>query len=187
MLEPLIGLFGVLLGFGLGAGYQECMEWRNRKKYKSAIRAELKANLHSIPQKVDTIQNMLAALNRGELLPGPAVRFSRSSYDQYFPFIAAHLTEMERNSLHLLYEYFRVTDDLIVSSSESIAQTLGTDQVEVQVNLAKAKLGDLPNLLSLTEELLVEHIKGRPRDVYHTSEDYDDLRQSRFTRDRRYT
>ncbi len=187
MLEAAIGLVGVLLGFGLGAGYEEFKERRNRKRYRAAIAAELKSNLHTIPQKLDTIQNMLAALKRGELLPGPAVRFSRTSYDEHFPALAAHLTDRERNSLHLIYEYFRVTDHILDTFGSDVAQALGTDQAEARAALATAMLSDLPNLLSLTEMLLQEHIAGKPRDVYHLDKSYSDVKQIQFTRDRRYT
>lgn len=187
MIEAVIGLTGVALGFGLGAGYDVFKEWRNRKLYRSAIAAELKSNLHSIPQKLNTIRNMLSALERGELLPGPAVRFSRSSYAQYYPSVAAHLSDLERNSLHLLYEYFRVADHLLDTFASDIAQALGTEQVNARVDLAKAMLGDLPNLLTDTESLLQEHISGSPRDVYLIGEAYSDVKQLQFTRDRRHT
>lgn len=184
MLEAAIGLAGVVLGFGLGAGYDEFKEWRNRNRYKAAVRAELKSNLHTIPQKLGTINNMVSALDRGELLPGPAVRFSRSAYDAHLPALASHLGDVERNSLHLIYEYFRVADHLLDNFGSDVGQALGTEQVEARVSLARAMLGDLPNLLSLSETLAEEHLAGTPRDVHHLDKSCDEVKQIQFTRDR---
>ena len=186
MLEALIGLTGVALGFGLGAGYDVFKEWRNQKLYRSAIDAELKSNLYSIPQKQNTIRNMLSALEAGDLLPGPAVRFSRSCYDQYYPSVAVHLSHLERNSLFLLHEYFRVVDHLLDTFASDVAQALGTEQLNDRIDFAKALLGDLPNLLTEAESLLQEHISGSPRDVYLIGKAYSDIKKLQFTRDRRY-
>lgn len=187
MLEAVIGLVGVLLGFGLGAGYEEFKERRNRKRYAAAVNAELKSNLHTIPQKLDTINNMVAALDRGELMPGPAVRFSRSAYDAHLPTLASHLGDIERNSLHLIYEYFRVTDHLLDNFASDVGQALGTEQVHARVSLAKTMLSELPYLLDLTASLTEQHLAGTPRNVYHLDLSYDEVRQIHFTRDRRYS
>ena len=46
MIEALIGLAGVVLGFGLSIVYQELKQRRERRKLKAALLEELRANLH---------------------------------------------------------------------------------------------------------------------------------------------
>ena len=70
MIEAIIGLIGVVLGFGLSAEYQELKEGRERKKHKGALIEELRANLHMIPQKRQTISNMMNELQQGRMLLG---------------------------------------------------------------------------------------------------------------------
>ncbi len=114
-MEGIIGLLGVILGFGLGVGYQELKERRERKRNQGALLEELRANLHMIPQKRDTINNIIGELQQGRLLPGPAVHFSRVFFESYFPSVAPHLSVKERNSFHLLYQYFRVVDGCLIT------------------------------------------------------------------------
>jgi hypothetical protein len=71
VIEAIIGLIGVVLGFGLSTGYQELKERRERKKHKAALMEELRANLHMIPQKRQTITNVWLHQKTGGGSPNP--------------------------------------------------------------------------------------------------------------------
>ena len=180
MIEAIIGLIGVILGFGLSAGYQELKEGRERKKHEGALMEELRANLHMIPQKRQTISNMINELQQGRMLPGPAVRFPKTFFENCFPSVAPHLTVRERNSFHLLYEYFRVVDWLLDNYADRILEVTATEEVHSRIEVALAMLGDLKNLLSVTEDLAQLHLSGKPKDVFRSEEEYRKLAQTRY-------
>jgi hypothetical protein len=83
---------------------------------------ELRANLHMIPQKRETISNMMNELQQARMLPGAAVHFSRTFFENCFPSVASRLTIRERNSFHLLYEYFRVVDWVLGTYADRILE-----------------------------------------------------------------
>lgn len=180
MIEAIIGLIGVVLGFGLSTGYQELKDRRQRKNHKGAVMEELRANLHMIPQKRQTISNMINELQQGQMLPGPAVHFSRVFFENCFPSVASSLTVTERNSFHLLYEYFRVVDWLLDTYADRILEVTATEEVHNRIQVALAMLGDLKNLLAIIEDLAQMHLSGKPKDVFRSEEDYLKLTQARY-------
>lgn len=187
MSEALIGLasvvLGVVLGFGLSVGYQECKERRERKKLKGALIEELRANLQMLPQKRDNVQQIIAHLKKDRLLPGRSVRFLTVFYDAHFPSLFPDLSVKERNSLHLLYEYFRAVDWLMQTYTDRIVETMGTEKIHDYVQLYLAMMGDIQQLLGLTEKLAAKHLEGKPEDVFHSDEDYVKLVQAKHGRD----
>ncbi len=175
MIEVLIGLagvvLGVVLGFGLNVGYQEFKERRERKKLKGALLEELRANLNMLPQKRDNVGQIVANLNKDRLLPGKSVRFLTVFYDAHFPSVFPYLSVKERNSLHLLYEYFHVVDSLMETYADRIVETMGTEKVHDYVQLNLAMMGDIQQLLGLTEKLAAKHLDGKPEDVFYSEKD----------------
>jgi hypothetical protein len=167
MLSELITLIGVALGFFLGVGYKEYRDWRERSKQKEALRNELRTNLHMVPQKRQTIEDIIAALNSGHLLFGDSVRFIDTFYTSYFSSVAPYLSVKERNSLHLIYEYFRVVDSLMETYVREITEVLDTDEIDFRIQVAKTMMSDLIKRLAVTEDLIKEHLKGEPKDVFH--------------------
>ena len=179
----IIGLIGVVLGVCLGAGYQEWKSWQNRKKLKAALLEELRANLQMVPQKRDIVDQIITQLNDNKLLPGSGVSFIRVFYKTYFPSIFPDLSVKERNSFHILYEYFRIVDWLLDNYSERIVESMGTERVDDYIKLFLAMMKDILNLLNLTEKLIAKHLEGKPEDVLYSGEDHIKLIQAKYDED----
>ena len=179
----IIGLIGVVLGVCLGAGYQEWKSWQNRKKLKTALLEELRANLQMIPQKRDIVEQIITKLNDNKLLPGSCARFIRVFYKTYFPSIFPDLSVKERNSFHILYEYFRIVDWLLDNYSERIVESMGTERVDVYIKLYLAMMKDIMNLLNRTGKLITKHLEGKPEDVLYSGEDHIKLIQVKYGED----
>ena len=180
----IIGLIGVVLGVFLGAGYEEWKTRRNRKILKGALIEELRSNLQMVPQKKDIVEQIINQLNKGKLLPGSGARFIRIFYENHFPSIFPDLNVKERNSFHILYEYFRIVDWLLESYSERIVESMGTERVNEYVRLYLAMMEDILKLLNLTEELITKHLGGKPEDVLYSGEDHVKLIQARYSNDK---
>lgn len=169
IIGAIIGLIGVVLGFCLNVGYQEWKVWKNRKKMKAGLLEELRANLYMIPQKRDILQKIILQLSRGRLLPGAGVRFLRVFYETNFSSIFPHLDIQERNSFHILYEYFRTIDWLLETYADRIVKAMGTEKVNDYITLYSAMMSDVLAVLNLTEELVKKHLEGKPEDVLYTA------------------
>ena len=183
MSEAVFGLIGVALGFGLGVGYEEWKLRQKRKEMKTGLLEELRANLYMVPQKRDIVQQIISQLSKGRLLPGISVRFLTVFYEAHFSSIFSELSVKERNSLHLLYEYFRVVDRLLETYADRIVESIGTEKADDYVKLYLAMMNDIIKLLNLVEKLITKHLEGKPEDVFYSGEDYVKLIQAKYGED----
>jgi len=183
MWAAIIGLIGVVLGFCLSAGYAEWKSRQNRKEMKAGLLEELRANLQMVPQKRDIFEKIIANLNDGRLLPGSSAHFLMVFYKSHFPSIFPDLSIKERNSFHVLYEYFRIIDWLLDNYSEQIVESMGTEKVDDYITLYLAMMKDVLNVLNLTENLIAKHLEGNPEDVLYSGKNYVKLIQSKYGED----
>jgi len=181
--QALIVLIGVAFGFGLGVVYEEWKLRRKCKEMKTGLLEELRANLHMVPQKRDIVQQIISQLNESRLLPGTSVRFLTVFYEAHFPSIFSDLNVKERNSLHLLYEYFRVVDRLLETYVDRIFESMGTGKAKDFIRLYLAMMNDILKLLNLVEKLITKHLEGKPEDVFYSGEDYVKLIQAKYGED----
>lgn len=180
MSEGIIGLLGVVLGFGLAVGYQESRAWFDRRAIRSSLRTELRSNLYLLPQKADTIGKVLKTLDEGRLLSGESVSFSTAIYTQHYPGLSWRFSSEERNSFHVIYEYFRIIDRSLLDHSERILQHAEGKILPDILTIQIAKMHDLQDLIEVTETLVQRHLDGRPEDVLHINRDYAKIKNAKF-------
>src|SRR5215470_3990716 len=106
-MEGWLGLAGVAVGFALGEG-SRYLRYRFRiRRLKGVLRSEAQSLLNQIGFKRDIIRQALAVMAKQDFLPTLAVRSITTGYDEYFGEVYEHLTDLERNCLHNIYQ--RVT------------------------------------------------------------------------------
>lgn len=177
---PLIGGFctlcGVIIGFALNAWRDYWKEKKRIQKTLNQIREELRANLQMLPWKCKTLREIVDNLKAGKALPGEGVRFIRNFYAEHFAAMCPYLSEMERNSIHVIYEHLRVVDETISSYDSELSSLIPTaaGSASGQPMLAsfshtyRPKMEDLLKALSVTENLIRKHLDGKPEDVFRT-------------------
>ena len=180
MSEGISGIIGVCVGFALAVGYQELKEWRHRKAMRAALLAELKSNLYMLPQKRDIISQILQNLSAGRLLPGDSVRFSSGIYEAHYPTLSWRYSDLERNSLHFIYERFRIIDSTLHGYSDHIVESLQSGSLKDIIGIQTAKMTDIAKELNVAEKLISEHLANRPADVLHLSKDYKEIKDAAF-------
>jgi hypothetical protein len=176
----MVGLLGVVLGFSLAVGYQEIRAWFDRRAIRSSLLAELRSNLYLLPQKADTIRKVLKTLNEGRLLSAESVNFCTTIYTHHYPALSWRFSAQQRNSLHVIYEYFRLIDSSFRDHSEQILRHAESHILEDVIGIQIAKMNDLHDLLGVAETLIQCHLSGKPEDVLHIDRDYTTIKNAKF-------
>lgn len=172
MAEAIIGLVGVVLGVALSTGYERWQAAKHRKELKAGLYEELRANLLMVPQKQNVVQQILSHLEENRMLPGNSVHFISVFYKAHFSAIFPDLSIKERNSFHVLYEYFRVIDSCLDNYSERLMESMGTEKVDNYIRLYKAMMADILTLLDVSQTLAKRHLHGNPEDVLYSGDEF---------------
>jgi hypothetical protein len=112
-LQTWAGLVGVILGFGLGEGTRLIREKVRINQLKKLIRDELLSMRYQIPQKRQVLDDMTAALNKHEILPGDSVSIISTGYRQHISELYEHLSLKQRNCLHVIYQRLEISENLM--------------------------------------------------------------------------
>jgi hypothetical protein len=177
-MKDFLGLVGVLIGFALGAGYQEFRERGKRKRLRRQLSEEVRANLYSIAQKKATLRSILVALRDRRILPGTSVPFCEIIYSHHYPAVAPYLSLKERNLLQVVYSTLRTVDDTM-SQFEPAVTAAGAGDPQERVMIAYAhKLADMLPALDEQELLMQSFLRGDPIDVFHMDMALDDLKKA---------
>src|SRR5438093_8846076 len=179
VVQALLTLLGVGLGWFLGVGWESLKRLSERKRMRILLRHELANNLYLLPQKRDTLKRMIEQLQRGEILPGDTVRFCTLAFTTHFATLASELPLLDRNSYHWLYENFRIIDLTMVNFAERV---IGCDPENRKLVLKsyEGKLRDLVGMSLLVEEHAFKHLNGDPVDVFHTAQSFEKLQMATF-------
>ena len=180
MCEGMLGLVGVFVGFGLSFGAQELKKWLQRRTMRKALLAELKSNLHMLPQKRDIINQIIGHLSAGRLMHGDSVRFATSIYDAHYSTLSWRYSEIERSSLHVIYEYFRTIDSTLASYSDRVIGSSQSESRDDIIGFETTKMTDIAALLTTTEKLISEHLSGCPADVLLLAYNYKEIKDAKF-------
>jgi hypothetical protein len=110
ILQYLLPIFGVILGFVLSTYWDTYKSKKEFKEKREAVWNELKTNMGLIPQKIDVLNQIKGALSTESLLPGNSVLFSSHIYHSYIGDITSGLSKVERENLHVIYERLKIVD-----------------------------------------------------------------------------
>ena len=163
IISSVVSVICVFIGFVLVAVWEKYREWDNRHTLKRQLLEELRANLHMISKKRLIIQSAINSLRAGNLVSGECVAFCTTMYNNHYPSICEHFTLIERNSLHVIYEHFRVIDTMLSNYAEQVVQSIIAQKP--MYGRAIAELGDLLQNMSILEGLVTKHLAGKPEDV----------------------
>ena len=177
IVQAVVGLLGVGVGWLLGVGWDGVKRNRERRAMRQLLRQELASNLYMLPQKRDVLQQMSDKLKEKRILPGDSVRFMTNAYTAHFPAIAEDLSLRERNSFHWIYENMRTMDATMASFADAV---LTSAKEELVMQCYGGKLKDLLELSKLMEDVATKHLNGSPVDVFHTEQTFKTLQNAEF-------
>lgn len=163
-------IIGIFVGFLINTLWQYHKEKKNRKQKIEQIQEELRSNSHEIHQKKDLIRKIIEHLNSKKILSGDSVEFIKTYYSTYLNEVYPYLSALERNSLHVIYQYFILTDRMMNNFEGDIMKFLASDIIKNKDDVYRifsGKFSQSLQLLEKTEKLIENHLKGRPIDVFY--------------------
>jgi len=161
------GLVGVTLGVLLGEGSRYIRHRARIRKLKRIILEELKSIQAQIPQKIDIIKKIISALKKREMLGGISVRAFTVAYNQHIGELYEHLTLLERNCLHVIYEKLRNADDVLFSLEEDFVTAVRDGIIKDPYAAFRDRLQDFLENYRVTNKLIESYLDGNPIDVFH--------------------
>ena len=153
---------------GEGAGY---IRYRIRIcRLKKIIREELKAIQYQIKQKKDIVSQTIEHLKQQKILPTLSVPIVATGYRQHIGELYEHLSEIERNCLHIIYERLNVAD-VVLDSFESNFLTAVDKQVLADPYQAYLdRFTEINDSYAVVQELIRSYLKHKPIDVFQILE-----------------
>lgn len=165
---PLIALAGVALGFLLGEGSRYARYrleiWRN----KQLVRTELKSVVTQLPQKRDILHQAIEHMKSQRFMPTLSVRTVTLGYGAVQTALYPHLTPIERNCLHVIFERLRVADEQMDGLEDAFVRSV-KDKVHNDPWLYFIdRCNELLASYEVVDDLARAYIEGKPVDVFNT-------------------
>lgn len=164
-----IGLAGVALGFVLGEGWAAVRRWRDVRRDKRTLIAELETIVAQIPDKIYLLYKAIAALEKSEVLPLTSVRVVTSSYEQTYENLLPHLTQKQRNCLHVVYERIRVAEEFMESFHTNLLGMINANSSDDPIGSYKGIAHDMKDSYMVVLDLIRSYLDGKPIDVFPTT------------------
>ena len=160
-------LYGIFIGFLLAEGSRVIWLWYRRRQAVNAIEDELALNVRMLPQRLDVLRQMKEEIPKKRILPGSGVMFSTRAYEEHLHETFPKLKAIERDNLHVIYGYFRGTNEFMSSFESRIKRDLVEWRNESEVwRTYESWLGEFMQSLNLAKSLTEKFMAGEPVDVF---------------------
>ena len=158
-------ILGVGVGFLLAEGSRVLRSWVERRRLRSCLREELRANLGLIEAKKNKISNMLAALEKRCVPSGDGVPAFSTIYDNNMPVLTRALTSDERHAAHMIYERLKAHDRLLFSFQDDITCCI-RDKVMSDPRAAyMSRLKEVSEKYDILHAMVQSYLLGKPEEV----------------------
>ena len=154
------------VGFLLGEGSRYIRYRSDISRNKKLVRAELQSILSQIPQKRDIINQAIKHLNQDRFLTTLSVRSVTTGYYSVVEALYPHLSLIDRNCLHVIFERIRVADDVMEKFEDSFIKAM-KDKIIPNVSVTYAeRLKELLESFIVIEQLTKSYLADSSIDVF---------------------
>ena len=162
---------GVILGFLIGEG-NRIFRYRWRIcKLKRLIEEELRSILKQIPQKKEIVSQIIVALGLGRYLPGISVRIMNTGYKQFISELYPHLSDLQRNCLHVIHENVNVAEETLSSFERDFLTALEKGVIDNPYAAYETRFQEILKSYDIVVDLIEGYLKGKPTDVFYMKND----------------
>jgi hypothetical protein len=155
-------LLGALLGEGTRYARYRLEILRNRR----IIKTELRTVLSQLPQKRDILNQAIRHLSEQRVMPMLSVHAVTTGYRCVIDDLYPHLSLVERNCLHVIYERLRVADQQMDEFEGSFTRTREEGVINDLWTVYAERLEELLESYSVVEDLARSYVTGEPVDVF---------------------
>lgn len=166
MLEAVLSLAGVVLGFLLSEGKRSYDAKSVKKSLRVALIEELGSIVRMIPSKLDILNQAEENFCAGRVMPTKSTRFPRGIYIMALVNAPETLTKNERDCLHIIYERLRVIDESMDEMEDRFNSITATHSITQALPALVVSIRDMKEALNKTMELATSVIEGNAIDVY---------------------
>lgn len=158
---------GVVVGFLLGEGNRVIRDKLRIWRLLKMIRGELKAMKAQIEDKQDIIRQALDALSRRQMLGTSSVPMMQVVYRRHINDLYEHLSPLQRNCLHVVYERLADADMFLQSFEGQFLKAVETKVIDDPFDAYKKRFIDCAKNYRVTTDLIQSYLDGQPTDVLH--------------------
>lgn len=164
--SPWIALAGVAVGFVLAEGSRYLRYrveiWRNKR----LVRTELTTVLAQIPQRRDILQQAISSMKQERFMPMLAVRTVTTGYASVHQSLYPHLTPIERNCLHVIFERLRVADEQMDGMHDAFTKAVKDGVLQEPWVYFIGRCEELLQSYEIAAELAASYLAEKPIDVF---------------------
>ena len=133
---------------------------------RAILCAELKSIAAQIEQKKDIIKQTIAHLKEGKVLPTSSVRALQTGYIENISELYTHLSDRERNCLHIIYERVRIADDLLDHFDSEFISAVKESVLSDPYGAYKARFSEVLISYDIVLKLINSYLSKNPIDVF---------------------
>ncbi|MBN8476774.1 hypothetical protein [Sulfuritalea sp.] len=167
--QPPWTLAAVFLGFMLGEGSRYIRERLRVFRLKRTIQKELESIQRQIPQKKEIVSQIIGNLGKRVLLPGLSVPIISLGYDELIKAVYEHLSPLQRNCLHVIYERLRVADNTLANFKDDFLAMIKAGVLADPWKAFADQFQDINASYDVVEDLIASYLSNRPIDVFMPS------------------
>ena len=167
--SEIAGLIGVVLGFGLSE-FSQYVKYRGRiRRLRVVVTEELKSIRQQISQKTEILDQAITKLKQKRIRPTLSVHALTIGYRSVLGELYGHLGDLDRNCLHVIYEYLRVGDETMDRFETDIVRALKEKIIDDPYEMYAGRLGEVLSAYQQAEKLIDSYLEGKPIDVFHVA------------------
>ena len=157
---------GVAVGFLLGEGSRYLRYrieiWRNKR----LVRTELESVLAQLPQKRDILSQAIGNMRKQRFLPMVSVGTVTVGYYSVQESLYPHLTPVERNCLHIIFERLRVADEQMNGMEDAFVRAVKEKVLTDPWGIFIGRCEELATSYNVVADLARSYLDGKPIDVF---------------------
>lgn len=164
--QPWWALAGVIVGFCLGEGSRYLHYRWDICRNKRLVKEELRSVLTQLPQKAGVLRLAIVKLREKQILSTRSVHLITIGYSSVLSDLYPHLSLIQRNCLHAIYERLRVADDVMDAFEDDFVRALREKVISDPWAAYVGRLEDILHSFVDVEELAKSYLSGNPIDPF---------------------
>ncbi len=167
----ILALVGVFLGFLLSEVTNIFKRCKERKDSKSSLLDEVRFNHEQTKNKIDILNQVIAALEDQRFLSTKCAKYSTYEFEHLYYIALPKLSVQERDNLRYLNSFYRTIDNILDGFDESFKNDIDNTQIrqntlESVYNAAAIQLKDVRDSLVKSLDISSNLLKGKPLPIF---------------------